>query len=381
MRRRVVASGNVSDISCLLSEHRYEIVRQIHEGGMGIVYEARQLGSRGFVKRVAIKVVRDRYAQNAEFIENFVGEAKLVADLIHTNIVQTYHLGDSKGSYFIAMELIRGVNLEQFLHQLVAQQQSLPQELAVFIVSRVVRGLAYAHAKTDPEGKPLGIVHRDVNPKNIMIALEGDVKLTEFGVAQARGFLTDKEGEEVAGKPEYMSPEQADFQITDKRSDIFSVGVVLLQLLAGQNIFKGATAEESRNRVLACQIPDLAVVCPGLPVELQGIIRRTLQRDPAARYQSADDFLYELEYFIYHKGYGPTNETLGKFIRELFKAEIAARKAARPNRSGETMKLAGATTSRAPQGETKAGRSGGTRVTPKRTAKPGLFEQLKAKLK
>jgi len=372
---------NVSDISWLLSEHRYEVVRQIHEGGMGIVYEARQLGSRGFVKRVAIKVVRERYAQNAEFIENFVGEAKLVADLIHTNIVQTYHLGDSRGSYFIAMELIRGVNLEQFLQQLVKQQQTLPRELAVFVVSRVVRGLAYAHSKMDPDGNPLGIVHRDVNPKNIMIALEGDVKLTDFGVAKARGFLTDKEGEEVAGKPEYMSPEQADFQITDKRSDIFSAGVVLLQLLSGQNIFKGPTPEDSRQRVLACQLPDLAPLCPDLPPKLEEIIRRTLARDPAARYQTADEFLYELEYFIYHKGYGPTNETLGKFIRELFKAEIAAQKADRHGKSGETMKLAGATTSRLPRADEAAGRAGGTRVTPKKATKPGLFQQLKAKLK
>src|SRR6516225_4749038 len=223
---------------------------------MGIVYEAEQHGTRQFVKRLAIKVVRQNYANQQQFIENFIGEAKLVADLIHTNIVQTYHLGETSGVYFIAMELIRGVNLEQFAQQLFEKKRQLPKELAVFIVSRVARGLAYAHAKTDRDGKTLGIVHRDVSFKNIMIAFEGDVKLTDFGIAKARGFLTDQEGEVVAGKADYMSPEQADFQVTDKRSDIFSAGVVLAHLLLGKNIFKGENAEESRQRIMNQPVPD-----------------------------------------------------------------------------------------------------------------------------
>src|SRR3974390_913787 len=140
------------------NEFRYEIVRKLYEGGMGIVYEAEQLGAHGFVKRVAIKVIRQNYADQKQFIDNFIGEAKLVADLIHTNIVQTYHLAETRGLYFIAMELIRGVNLEQFSQQLADKRHTLPKELAVFIVSRVARGLAYAHAKTDKDGKPLGLV-------------------------------------------------------------------------------------------------------------------------------------------------------------------------------------------------------------------------------
>src|SRR5204862_2641706 len=147
------------------SELRYEIVRKIFEGGMGIIYEAEQAGARGFVKRIAIKVIRQSYASQKQFIENFIGEAKLVADLIHTNIVQTYHLGEAKGIFYIAMELIRGVNLEQFSEQMSDKQRLLPLEMAVFMASRVVRGLAYAHAKSDRDGKPLGIVHRDVSFK------------------------------------------------------------------------------------------------------------------------------------------------------------------------------------------------------------------------
>ena len=300
------------------SDFRYDVVRKIFEGGMGVVYEAEQRGARNFVKRVAIKVIRANYASQKMFIENFIGEAKLVADLIHTNIVQTYHLGETNGVCFIAMELIRGVNLEQFAQQLGEKRKQLPLELAVFITSRIARGLAYAHNKAGADGKSLGIVHRDVSFKNIMIAFEGDVKLTDFGIAKARGFLTDQEGEVVAGKADYMSPEQADFQITDKRSDIFSAGVVLGNLILGHNIFKGPTAEESRQRILKQAIPDFRTLDSRVDEKLNIILQRCLTRDLSKRFETADELMYELEYYIYHGGYGPTNETMGKFIRDLF---------------------------------------------------------------
>jgi serine/threonine-protein kinase len=300
------------------NEFRYEIVRKIFEGGMGIVYEADQHGARDFVKRVAIKVIRQNYADQKQFIDNFIGEAKLVADLIHTNIVQTYHLGETHGLYFIAMELIRGVNLEQFAQELATMRKVLPRELAVFIVSRVARGLAYAHTKTDKTGKHLGIVHRDVSFKNIMIAFEGDVKLTDFGIAKAKGFLIDNEGEVVAGKADYMSPEQANFQITDARSDIFSAGVVLAHLLLGKNVFKGANPEESRNRMMNMPVPDFRTIDNRIDDRLNEILHRALQRDLDKRYPNADELLYDLEHYIYHSGYGPTNETMGKYIRDLF---------------------------------------------------------------
>jgi eukaryotic-like serine/threonine-protein kinase len=315
------------------NEFRYEIVRKLYEGGMGIVYEAEQLGARGFVKRVAIKVIRQNYADQKQFIDNFIGEAKLVADLIHTNIVQTYHLAETRGVCFIAMELIRGVNLEQFSQQLSDRRRVLPKELAVFIVSRVARGLAYAHAKTNKDGVPLGIVHRDVSFKNIMIAFEGDVKLTDFGIAKARGFLADNEGEVIAGKADYMSPEQANFQITDKRSDLFSAGVVLGHLLLGKNIFKGPTSEDSRQRMMTLPIPDFRTLDERVDDRLNEILHRTLARDLNKRYPNADELLYDLEHYIYHSGYGPTNETLGRFIRELFGQSIPSAAAVSPNRS------------------------------------------------
>ncbi|HUR47248.1 MAG TPA: serine/threonine-protein kinase [Candidatus Saccharimonadales bacterium] len=305
------------------SEMRYEVVRKLYEGGMGIVYEAEQHGARDFVKRVAIKVIRQNYASQKQFIDNFIGEAKLVADLIHTNIVQTYHFGEAKGVYFIAMELIRGVNLEQFGEQVVSRQRLLPIEIGVFIASRVVRGLAYAHSKTDKHGKTLGIVHRDVSFKNIMIAFEGDVKLTDFGIAKAKGFLIDNEGEVVAGKADFMSPEQANFQITDKRSDLFSAGVVLAHLLLGKNVFKGETPELSRQNIMSMPVPDFRTTDARIDDRLNEILQRTLARDLNQRYPNADELLYDLEHYIYHSGYGPTNETLGKLMKELFGHETA----------------------------------------------------------
>ena len=297
---------------------RYKIINKIFEGGMGVVYEAEQHGASGFIKRVAIKVIRQSYANQTLFKENFIGEAKLVADLIHTNIVQTYHLGETDGMFFIAMEMIHGANVEQFIQKCTEQGRQLPKELAVFIASRIARGIAYAHAKGAKDGKPLGIVHRDINLKNVMIAFEGDVKITDFGIAKARDLLQDQEGEVVAGKVDYMSPKQSNFQITDKRSDIFSLGIVLAQLLLGHNIFKGASMTESRERVQSLAIPDFRTLDPRIDEQLNKVIHKCLERDINRRYPNADELLHDLEHYIYHAGYGPTNETMGRFIRQLF---------------------------------------------------------------
>jgi serine/threonine-protein kinase len=158
--------------------------------------------------------------------------------------------------------------------------------------------------------------------KNVMIAFEGDVKLTDFGIAKAKGFLIDQEGEIVAGKADYMSPEQANFQVTDKRSDLFSAGVVLAHLLLGRNIFKAPTAEESRQRIMNAPIPDFRTLDSRIDDRLNDILQRCLARELEKRYQSADELMVELEFYIYGAGYGPTNETLGKFIRELYGQHI-----------------------------------------------------------
>ncbi|MDP1579205.1 MAG: serine/threonine-protein kinase [Candidatus Didemnitutus sp.] len=308
----------MSDLKHIFNELHYEMTRKISEGGMGVVYEAVQRGTGQFRKVVAIKLIRNEYSSILEFQKNFIGEARLVADLIHTNIVQTYHLGQISGQYFMVMEFVSGVNLEQFLERHTALRRPLPIDLAAFIVSRICRGLAYAHAKCDREGRLLGIVHRDVNPKNIMIAHEGDVKLTDFGIAKALNLMYNEEGKIIPGKDEYLSPEGANYEVTDARSDLFSLGILLSELLLGRNIFRGPNRAESRRSVLTAPIPQFNTLRSDIDPRLEAILQRALQRSRAARYQSATEMMVELELYLYSDRYGPTNEKLAVYLRELY---------------------------------------------------------------
>ena len=305
-------------IKHIFNELHYEMTRKIAEGGMGVVYEAQQLGAGNFRKIVAVKLIREEYSAVEEFQKNFIGEARLVADLIHTNIVQTYHLGQVGGQYFMVMEFVRGVNLEQFLDQHRRVDRMVPIDIAAFIVSRVARGLTYAHMKCDREGRHLNIVHRDIGPKNIMIAYEGDVKLTDFGIAKALDLMYNEEGKVIAGKDEYLSPEQASYAVTDARADLFGLGIVLTELLLGRNVFRAADRAVSRRNILTMPIPKFGTLRPDIDARLEAIIQRALQRDRDKRYQTAFDMLTDLELYLYSDRYGPTNEKLGVYLKELF---------------------------------------------------------------
>jgi serine/threonine-protein kinase len=288
---------------------------------MGLVYEAVQKGTGGFRKIVAIKLIREEYSSIPEFQKNFIGEAKLVADLIHTNIVQTYHLGQIGGQYFMTMEFVRGVNLEQFIERHAELNKQVPIDMAVFIASRVCRGLSYAHAKRDSEGRPLGIVHRDVNPKNVMLAIEGDVKLTDFGIAKALDLMYNEEGKVIPGKDEYLSPEGASYAVTDGRSDLFSLGIVMTEILLGKNIFRGASRLESRRNILTMPLPKFSTLRADVDPKLEVIIAKALSRDRDKRYQSAFEMLTDLELYLYSDRYGPTNEKLAVYLAEVFPPE------------------------------------------------------------
>ena len=315
---RHLSSAAVASIKHIFNELHYEMTRKIADGGMGVVYEAHQLGAGNFRKVVAVKLIREEYSAIEEFQNNFIGEARLVADLIHTNIVQTYHLGQVGGQYFMVMEFVRGVNLEQFLDQHRKVNKPIPIDLAAFIVSRIARGLTYAHNKCDREGRHLNIVHRDIGPKNVMLAYEGDVKLTDFGIAKALDLMYNEEGKVIAGKDEYLSPEQASYAITDARADLFPLGIVLTELLLGRNIFRSADRAQSRRNILSMTIPKFATIRPEIDARLEAIIQRALTRDRDKRYQSAGDMLTDLEVYLYSDRYGPTNEKLGVYLKELF---------------------------------------------------------------
>lgn len=301
----------------IFNELHYETVRKIADGGMGVVYEAWQRGAGQFKKVVAVKLIREEYSAIPEFQKNFIGEARLVADLIHTNIVQTYHLGLVGGQYFMVMEYVNGVNLEQFLERHQTLQRSVPVDIAAFIVSRVARGLTYAHQKTNERGRPLGIVHRDIGPKNIMIAYEGDVKLTDFGIAKAFDLMYNEEGKVIAGKDEYLSPEQASYAVTDSRADLFPLGIVLTELLLGRNIFRAPDRLDSRRNILTMKIPRFQELRADIDDRLEAIIQKALQRDRDRRYQTAFELLTDLELYLYSDRYGPTNEKLGVYLKDV----------------------------------------------------------------
>jgi eukaryotic-like serine/threonine-protein kinase len=309
--------GTVAAIKHVFNELHYEMTRKIADGGMGIVYEAIQRGAGQFKKIVAVKLIREEYSAIDEFQKNFIGEARLVADLIHTNIVQTYHLGQTGGQYFMVMEFVNGANLEQFIEKHRTTGMAVPVDLAAFIISRIARGLAYAHSKRDAEGRRLNIVHRDIGPKNIMIAYEGDVKLTDFGIAKALDLMYNEEGKVIAGKDEYLSPEQASYAVTDERADLFPLGIVLTEVLLGRNIFRSPDRMESRRNILSLPIPKFSTLRPDIDEKLEAIIQKALQRDRDKRYQTAYDMLNDLELYLYSDRYGPTNEKLGVYIKQL----------------------------------------------------------------
>ena len=308
----------MSSLKHIFNELHYELTRKISEGGMGVVYEAVQRGTGQFRKVVAIKLIREEYSSIPEFQKNFIGEARLVADLIHTNIVQTYHLGQIGGQYFMTMEFVSGMNLEQAMERHKELNRQMPVEIAAFIISRVCRGLHYAHVKRDSDGRPLGIVHRDVNPKNVMISYEGDVKLMDFGIAKALDLMYNEEGKVIPGKDEYLSPEGASYAVTDGRSDLFSLGIVLTEILLGRNIFRAVNRLDSRRQILTMPIPVFSSLRPDIEPRLEAILQRALHRDRNLRYQSAHEMMTDLELYLYSDRYGPTNEKLAVYMNEIF---------------------------------------------------------------
>ncbi|MHC5040651.1 MAG: serine/threonine protein kinase, partial [Planctomycetota bacterium] len=263
----------------LEDQYKFRFIREIAEGGMGSIFESTQYGAEGFEKTMAVKTILEEYTTDTEFVEMFIGEAKLVADLVHQNIVQIYQLGKMGSQYYIAMEYINGINLEQFIDRHFELGKNIPVNMATFIVSRVCRGLEYAHRKTDKAGRSLGVVHRDVSPKNIMLTWEGVVKLTDFGIAKAAHYFRNREGEILMGKVQYMSPEQAAYKETDSRSDLFSLGIVLYEILSGRSLFAHDDTNITLDNVAQMPIPPIDKYNPDVPADLQKILYQALERD------------------------------------------------------------------------------------------------------
>src|SRR5450432_3131731 len=275
---------------------RYKIVRKVADGGMAEIFLATQLGREGFQKPVILKRIHSTIYADPQFRNMFIDEAHISMGLSHSNIVQILDLGVGNGRYFLVMEVVDGWDLGRVLQRAAAAATPLPRELGLHVTAEVCRALAYAHGKMDATGeRPLGIVHRDVSPQNILLSEQGEVKLTDFGIAKAMNKREQTGTGVVKAKVAFMSPEQALGKVIDSRSELFAVGVVLYQLMVGVRPFEAPTDLEVLLRVQKADFRPAHVAAPDLPPHVSAIISRAMQLDPDMRYQSADEMLTDIE--------------------------------------------------------------------------------------
>ncbi len=297
----------------------YQIIGKIASGGMGSVFLAEQLGAESFSKTVAIKVMKHEFLDSPESLDLFIGEAKLTADLVHQNILQVYQLGKTAdGTIYIVMEFVYGKTLSDYMRTHKQKGLKVDIEMGAFIISRVCRGLSFAHKKKDRQGNHLAIVHRDVTPSNIIIDYQGFVKLMDFGIAKALTMNTPDEREVIMGKLPYMSPEAAQFIGTDPRSDIFSLGLVMYELLTGYIVYNVKSIKTLLEKMKKFRIKRPSQLNPHIPARVEEIIMKALEVNPAKRFQTAEEMLEAIEIYLYHDRYGPTNEKLAKHLEALY---------------------------------------------------------------
>jgi serine/threonine protein kinase len=277
-------------LSCGTILGSYQLLTPLGHGGAATVWVARQDGSKvGVPALVAVKVLRSDVSDNPAFWQRFLSEANLLSGIRHPHVVSVYDAGQAAtGELFTAMEWVHG----ESLHRIIAaanRKKPVPSELAARIVADVADGLVAVHMAADSQGNPLGIVHCDISPQNILVGLDGSVRLVDFGVASTQQQLETPD-KKVRGKPAYMAPEQTRGARVDQRSDLFSLGVVLFELCTGRRLFRGANQAETVKLVRECRVPLPSELLPNFPPHLEAIILRALQSDPIQRFQSASAF-------------------------------------------------------------------------------------------
>lgn len=273
----------------------YKLVRRLATGGMAEVYEARRVGPGGFSKRVAVKRVLPQLANDPRLLSMFCDEARIHAGLSHPNLVQVVDFGESHGELFMAMEYVDGINCAELLAAVESRARGVDLAPALFIAREVLRGLAYAHAARDEYGQPLGLIHRDVAPGNILVSRSGQVKLADFGVMRGRTIEARTAPGEIKGKIGYVSPEQALGRSVDARSDLFSLGVVLAELLLGVPLFPGNTELEILENLHKGNLQTLRDHAGDIPGDVLQLLLRALEDSPAQRFACAQDFIAAVE--------------------------------------------------------------------------------------
>ena len=277
----------------------YRLLRQIAVGGMAEIYLAKSRGIGGFEKFVALKVIHPNYSADEHFIQMLIDEAKITVQLQHVNIGQIFDLGRIGDQYFITMEFVDGADLFKVLRRASEIEYDMPVEVAAFVVQEVCAALDYAHHKNDDLGRPLEIIHRDVSPQNVLISYAGEVKVVDFGIAKAALRARQTAAGVIKGKYYYMSPEQAWGDPVDQRSDIFSTGILLYEILTGQMLYLEEDLTLLLDMVRKAEIEPVSRRRREVPPELEAIVMKALRKRPEDRYQSAHDFQDALQRFLY----------------------------------------------------------------------------------
>jgi serine/threonine protein kinase len=300
----------------------YRLLERIAAGGMAEVFRAKRTGVEGFEKVVAVKRILPHLSDNKEFVEMFIDEAKMVAGLSHPNIVQIFDLGKIEATYFIAMEYVHGKDLRTILKQAKERGLRIPLDLSVLVVSKVCSALEYAHRKRDEHGDALKIVHRDISPQNILISFEGEVKLTDFGIAKATSKASSTDRGALRGKLLYMSPEQASGHPMDRRSDVFSLGVVFYEMITDTKPFLGSSEKGILEMVRDCKVERPRALNPKIPESLEKVVIKALEKDPERRYQDASEMYRGLERVLRERQ-PPASTELARFMEVLFETGSA----------------------------------------------------------
>ena len=296
----------------------YEILAKLATGGMAEIFLARHANAAGVERYVVLKRVLRERASDAAFVRMFLDEAKLAAQLQHPNIAQVYDIGKLGDSYFFTMEYVHGETVRALLHRSHALRKPMPLGTALTIAAGAAAGLHHAHERHGLDGKPLGIVHRDVSPSNLMVSYEGHVKLVDFGVAKAATASVETRSGTVKGKIAYLSPEQCRGRGVDRRSDLFSLGIVMWELLTVERLFKHPSDFETMAAIVNDPSPPPSSRRPDVPPELDALVLRLLAKNPDERFQTAEDVLEAIEQVAMQTHQALSTSGLGRFVRELF---------------------------------------------------------------
>ncbi len=307
---------------------KYTLLRKIAVGGMAEIFLALHRSISGFEKLLVIKRILPNLTEDEEFLRMFLDEARIAATLNHPNIAQIYDVGSANEQYFIAMEYVHGEDLRSIVRGMKKKNLNFfPLEHSLQIIASVCAGLEYAHTRTDLQGRALEIVHRDISPQNVLVTFTGDIKIVDFGIARAKlagaDPITEERGQ-LKGKVPYMSPEQGKGKELDRRSDIFSVGILLFELTTGRRLFRGTTEFNTLRMIVEEDYPRPTQFREHYPPDLETLVMRALARDRDDRYSTAQELQADLEEFIRHHRIPASTLNLAKFLSEIFEEKLAA---------------------------------------------------------